>query len=418
LNPYLELEMFKFNAYLLCGFAALCFSTSVPVIADNAPETRIDDAKEDAVVTAYKAYETAKADYDAKYKTINEDYRAKKVSLEDARAAVAKAAEELKPSETAFTDALAKAEWKKYATDEHRPMLDTGLFMIAQEQHEAKEYAKAADTYLALLEYVPESNSGTYIRSYFLPGALVEAGKLDKALEVVKGFTTSAPEKERPALMVKYGDLLAANGDTENAIKQYQAALDAIGDGELAKNDPRARTKSDAETRKSMVGQPAPNIDSKSWVGGEAKSLADLKGHVVFLDFWATWCSPCRAAMPGIDAIYKARKDQKVIALGVTRYYKNGFLPTDSSNLSKGESVKDIKEEEYIDHVTKFKEISGLSYPFVIGGEADFTNYGIRGIPQMVIVDREGKVAMIVVGSGNDKLVETCVDNLMKKGAK
>jgi thiol-disulfide isomerase/thioredoxin len=165
------------------------------------------------------------------------------------------------------------------------------------------------------------------------------------------------------------------------------------------------------------VGQPAPNIDSKTWIDGEAKSLEALKGNVVILDFWATWCPPCRAAMPGLDKIYKDRKEKGVIALGITHFYANGFLPDDASNLQKGQSIKGIKEEEYVDHVTKFKEISGLSYPFVIGVDADFTNYGIRGIPQMVIVDKQGKVAMLVVGSGNDKLIETCVDNLLKKEA-
>jgi thiol-disulfide isomerase/thioredoxin len=410
--------MFKFTAWMFAVGAAAFFSMAVPAMADKAPDTTVEDAKDDTVVTAWKAYETAKADYDTKYKAVLKDYNDKKTTVEEARAAIAKLAEELAPTKKTFIDELAGAEWKKYAGDEHKVMLEEGLFMLAQTREEAGEHAKAAETYQALLEYVPAAKSGGIIRSHYLPGALIEAGELEKAIKAVKGFADSAAETEKPGLLVKHGDLLAASGETDSALKSYQAALDAIGDAELGKSDPRVRAKADAETRKQFIGQPAPNIDSKTWIDGEAKSLEALKGNVVILDFWATWCPPCRAAMPGLDKIYKDRKDKGVIALGVTHYYKNGFLPTDASDLQKGESFKDIKEEDYVAHVTKFKEITGLSYPFVIGVDADFKNYGIRGIPQMVIVDKQGKVALLVVGSGNDKLIETCVDALLKKGSK
>src|SRR5687768_7435586 len=99
-----EPGMFKFTAWMFAVGAAAFFSMAVPVMADKAPDTTVEDAKDDTVVTAWKAYETAKADYDTKYKAVLKDYNDKKTTVEEARAAIAKLAEELAPTKKTFID--------------------------------------------------------------------------------------------------------------------------------------------------------------------------------------------------------------------------------------------------------------------------------------------------------------------------
>ncbi|MCB9896071.1 MAG: redoxin family protein [Planctomycetes bacterium] len=406
-------------AWLLAAGTAAFFSVAAPIAAQDmegkAKAAEAADEKADAVVDAWKAYNEANETYNETYKKIVADYNAKKVSLEDARAQIKAAEELMEPSKKAFIAAVRTAEWKNYSGEDHAEMLESGLFLLGQDANDAEKPEDAIKAFEALLELCPSSKYCSAVQSYYLPGAYIDAGQLAKAVERVGAFAEKADDKAKPSLLVKLGDLQAATGDTDAAVKSYQGALDAIGDKELGARDPLARTKGDATTRKKLVGQTAPNVDSETWIGGEAKSLADMKGKVVIIDFWATWCPPCRGAMPGLDEIYKEHKEEGVVAIGLTHYYKSGFLPTDSSDLQKGERVDNIAEEDYVAHVTEFKKLADISYPFVIGKDDDFKNYGITGIPQMVVVDKEGKVALLVVGGGNEKLVGACVKALLEK---
>lgn len=71
------------------------------------------------------------------------------------------------------------------------------------------------------------------------------------------------------------------------------------------------------EARTPKVGAPAPDFAVKL-VSGERLRLADLKGQVVVLNFWATWCVPCRAELPLLDGYYKAMKPYGLRVLAVT----------------------------------------------------------------------------------------------------
>lgn len=64
------------------------------------------------------------------------------------------------------------------------------------------------------------------------------------------------------------------------------------------------------------VGSVAPNLSAPS-NDGRALSLAQFKGQVVYLDFWASWCAPCREAMPVMDATYQRYRDRGLVVLGV-----------------------------------------------------------------------------------------------------
>lgn len=112
-------------------------------------------------------------------------------------------------------------------------------------------------------------------------------------------------------------------------------------------------------------------------LGGGTLSLSELRGKVVFLNFWATWCPPCREEMPSMEKLYNTFKAEGFEILAV-----------------------DLQEDEktVADFVKKYK----LTFPVVLdtSGRTGST-YGVRGIPTTYIVDREGGIIGAVVGGKN-----------------
>ncbi len=114
---------------------------------------------------------------------------------------------------------------------------------------------------------------------------------------------------------------------------------------------------------------------------GEEHSLSDYKGKVVFLNFWATWCPPCKKEMPDIEEIYKeyGENSNDLVILSVANP-----KTVDNPNNS------DVSIEE----VTKFMEDNGYTYPVLMDTTGDsLVEYYITAFPTTFIIDREGRVA-------------------------
>ena len=127
------------------------------------------------------------------------------------------------------------------------------------------------------------------------------------------------------------------------------------------------------ESQVVAVGKPAPNLDTVD-MKGDVWSLSKQKGKVVFVNFWATWCAPCREEMPSMQQLYaKMPKDKfKMVAL---------------YNRDKPELVKNF--------VTKL----GITIPILddqqnILGE----RYGLTGLPETFIVDKKGVIREKFIG--------------------
>lgn len=129
------------------------------------------------------------------------------------------------------------------------------------------------------------------------------------------------------------------------------------------------------------VGESAPDFTLVDLDGNQV-SLSDFRGKTVFINFWATWCPPCRAEMPEIEAIYQEYKDKGVIVIGV-----------------------DILESE--DVVRRFVEQGGYSWTFVldISGEVA-ANYEVAAIPTSFFVDREGIIQAVSIGAMTKRAME------------
>lgn len=126
---------------------------------------------------------------------------------------------------------------------------------------------------------------------------------------------------------------------------------------------------------------------------GKTHTLSDYKGKVVFLNFWATWCPPCRMEMPHIEEIYKDNKNNSgdVIILGVA-----------GPNIGREGSEKDI---------TNFLNKEGYSFPVVFDKTGDhMIEYGIQSLPSTFIIDKEGNVVKYVPGAMQKKTMETLIN--------
>jgi thiol-disulfide isomerase/thioredoxin len=142
-----------------------------------------------------------------------------------------------------------------------------------------------------------------------------------------------------------------------------------------------------AATVAALVGKPAPELHFK-WSNREGlKTLADLRGKVVVLDFWATWCGPCVASFPNVRELTAHYQGADVAVIGVTSIQGavNGLGPTPIN--TKGDPQKELAlMTDYI----KAKEIT---WSIAVSEEEVFNpDYGIHGIPHMVIIAPDGTV--------------------------
>jgi cytochrome c-type biogenesis protein len=320
-----------------------------------------------------------------------------------------------KAASRAFLDVFVGADWKAIDAEKDRDLLTSGLTMAGSKALEAKDGAAAVKAYEFYASAMKGDPNLGFIELYSLTAAYMAAGRMEKAVALWEKHAASSDPRFGPAANVALGDYRCAGGDLEAARALWKKVSETPPSSE-GKPDPSAAARADADMRLALVGSAAPEVDSKTWLGGEAQPLSKLKGSVVVLDFWATWCPPCRGVMPDLNRYYGEHRKDGLAVLGITHFYKNGFLPNKGTKepVTDGESLKDIAEADFPAHLARFKENLGIDYPFVTATDEDFKTYKIRGIPTLFVLDREGKIAFAKVGGGDETLLHMAVERCLK----
>jgi peroxiredoxin len=136
----------------------------------------------------------------------------------------------------------------------------------------------------------------------------------------------------------------------------------------------------------------APEIELQT-VDGQTFRLSDLRGHVVMLNFWATWCVPCRAEIPAFNQLQREHEGQGLQVVGV--------LSQDTP-----EALKDFQKEIKQD------------YTILLGNDEVSTKFGNGpGLPVTIVIDRQGRIRKKIFGGEERAAFEAIIKPLLDDGA-
>jgi peroxiredoxin len=184
------------------------------------------------------------------------------------------------------------------------------------------------------------------------------------------------PDVKNATMLVDYTTVKA---DAGAAVKDEQFAwAPPQGAKDLADAPQEGAGGATAGAASELEGKPAPAFAIKD-LNDKTVSLKDLKGKVVVLDMWATWCPPCRASLPHLDKLYEETKDKDVVIYAVN-----------------------LQEDK--DDVQGFIKQTNLKTPVLLDKDGAVAQaYKANAIPQTIVISKDGNVARVFVGFSGEQ---------------
>lgn len=159
----------------------------------------------------------------------------------------------------------------------------------------------------------------------------------------------------------------------------------------------------------SLYGKPAPALKADHVLGDGPNSLAELKGKVVLLDFWAVWCGPCISTFPHLKRWHQEYGPKGLEIIGVTTYFKTFDFDAKSGRIRPNASPLNPEQENAM--LASFARHHQLPYRLWVLTRESYlqatADYGVEGIPHVVLIDREGVIRYVRVGAGEDAKAAT-----------
>jgi peroxiredoxin len=181
---------------------------------------------------------------------------------------------------------------------------------------------------------------------------------------------------------------------TSPSARLITAVLTLGGVWTLLSRVPLSATTGGAPPPSPREGFSAPDF-TLDLLGGGQLALSDLRGKVVMVNLWASWCPPCRAEMPTIEKVYQAFQAQGLVVLGVNTTFQD--------------SESDV---------AAFVEEFGLTFPIPLDREGGVSQrYQMRGLPSTFFIDRQGIIRTVVIGGPmSEAVIQSKVEELLRQG--
>jgi len=255
------------------------------------------------------------------------------------------------------------------------PMRWTALWQL----NKGDEALAEIDKIIATTKVDSLKKEGAYSKAEVL--LMKGTARVDAAIKAIDEFDKLAPGDQRTPMLLGSATRRLASGDAKRTALEDRILKD-FGDSQFGDMIKGARK------QRAAVGKPF-DLEFTDAVKGSNVSIKGLKGKVVVIDFWATWCGPCVGEMPKMKTLYAEYKDKGVEFIGV--------------------SLDQPKEEGGLDSLKKFvadKEITWPQYYQGKGWDSDFSkSWGISGIPCVFVVDADGNLASVEARGKLDKLI-------------
>jgi len=278
----------------------------------------------------------------------------------------------------------------------------------------------ATEDVLAAAEPLARANIFSSFTKAYLDNKEMDKAK-DYALKSIKAYadasvTNAASEQSDPRMQqfidTRYGAVLAPlmyelkeagdAGGMDAFIAEVKPLLPEGTQWSAVQSVMNQEMTKIAEERESL-DKPAAAWAEHTWIGSDPLSLDKLKGKVVLIDFFATWCNPCIRAFPHLAEWTEKYGDDGLVVVGLTTYQGR----YDGKTIEPAEEMAKLKD----DFIPKHK----ITWPIGVekDGRQTMMDYKVAGIPHVVLLDREGKVQYVKVGATDYDKTEKKIQELL-----